>query len=275
MTIPTLLHIPYSPWSERARWALDVRGVAYRSLIYQPLVGELGLRLRLRRWRGPVSVPVLLASDGVVAGSDGIARWADSRGSGPRLLPADGLDEIEDWVQRVDPALSSGRALNLARVLAHSDPTIYDEFSAVRLGKFVVRLGKLGAAMTRRGIARTMHKYDRAGMPLEQHQQRLVAALQEVRSALSRRSGDTDTVVPTLLSRFSYADIVASQLLAFVRPAAQAFFEMGPLSRDAMGDDRLADRFADLVEWRDQLLRRHRPPLSARVPAEDRHTAIA
>jgi glutathione S-transferase len=46
-----LLALPYSPWSEKARWALDVRGVPYRYRHYQPLLGELGVRRTLRKYR--------------------------------------------------------------------------------------------------------------------------------------------------------------------------------------------------------------------------------
>src|SRR6185369_10337053 len=59
-----LIGIPYSPWSEKARWALDVRRVPYVSRLYKPLVGEPMLRLALRRWRGAVSVPVLREDNG-------------------------------------------------------------------------------------------------------------------------------------------------------------------------------------------------------------------
>ena len=30
---PELLHIPYSPWSEKARWALDARAITYRPVV--------------------------------------------------------------------------------------------------------------------------------------------------------------------------------------------------------------------------------------------------
>jgi hypothetical protein len=43
-----LLALPYSPWSEKARWALDVRGVPYDYRRYQPVLGELALRVKLR-----------------------------------------------------------------------------------------------------------------------------------------------------------------------------------------------------------------------------------
>ena len=62
MAAPTLIHIPYSPWSLRARWALDDAGVEYRTKSYQIMLGALGLRLRLGKFRGKVTVPVLIVN---------------------------------------------------------------------------------------------------------------------------------------------------------------------------------------------------------------------
>jgi glutathione S-transferase len=62
-----LLALPFSPWSEKARWALDARGVPYDYRRYQPILGEPALRAKLRRARGPVTVPVLTTIDGVVS----------------------------------------------------------------------------------------------------------------------------------------------------------------------------------------------------------------
>ena len=53
-----LLGLPYSPWSEKARWALDARKVPYKYKVYAPLVGEPALRFKLKKWSGPVSVPL-------------------------------------------------------------------------------------------------------------------------------------------------------------------------------------------------------------------------
>jgi glutathione S-transferase len=54
--MPTLVYLPYSPWSEKARWALDYHGVRYDQSIHVPITGELPLRLRTRRFGGRISV---------------------------------------------------------------------------------------------------------------------------------------------------------------------------------------------------------------------------
>ena len=114
-----LLGLPYSPWTEKARWALDARRVPYTFRHYQPLLGEPALRIKLRRPTARISVPVLTTSDGrAIADSADIARWADERGEGPRLFPAEHGAAIARFIALSERALAAGRALSLARMLA-------------------------------------------------------------------------------------------------------------------------------------------------------------
>jgi glutathione S-transferase len=245
---PTLLHLPYSPWSERARWALRVRGVVHRLRSYQPVIGELALRRLLGRWRGAVSVPVLLAGDRAIADSWDIARWADAHGDGPRLFPAEHLGAVERWNRRADEGMAAGRALSLSRVLA-SDAAL-DELTPPPARK----LGALARAITRAGTARTRRKYGGDQASDATHLAALTGVLDELRAAL----GPVPAARPaTLLGAFSYADISAAQVLAFVRPPADSILRLGPATRRLFGDDALAGRYADLVGWRDALYERH------------------
>ena len=65
--------LSYSPWSEKARWPLEHHGIEFREHQYVPLLGAPRLRLRLRRLRGRVTVPVLFTRDRVLADSFAIA----------------------------------------------------------------------------------------------------------------------------------------------------------------------------------------------------------
>src|SRR5579871_3919871 len=117
-----LLGLVYSPWSEKARFALDVRRVPYRFRHYQPLVGEPALRVKLRRFTGRVSVPVLTLDDGrVLSDSADIARWADGHGEGPRLFPPQHEAAIAGFIGLSERALAAGRALSLHRMLADEE----------------------------------------------------------------------------------------------------------------------------------------------------------
>jgi len=239
---PTLLHVTYSPWSERARWALDARGIAYERRKYQPLLGEPRLRWQLGRWRGPVSVPVLFTDDGPVTDGDRIATWADQRGAGPPLM----APGVEPWVTRAEDGMHAGRALSLSRVA--NDRTAVAELTppGVRF------LGPVARALTRAGVKRTRKKYGGHRADLAAHQATLVAVLTEIRAALGGRA--------TLLADFSYADIVASTVLSFVEPPSDEFLRLGPSNRTLYGDPELAAQFPDLIAWRNELYRRYRQP---------------
>src|SRR5262245_2933607 len=74
-----------SPWSERARWVLDAKGVRYRRRGYQPIAGEAELKQKT----GLATVPVLLADGDVIGDSNAAADWIETRQPAPALLPAD------------------------------------------------------------------------------------------------------------------------------------------------------------------------------------------
>lgn len=238
-----LLGLPYSPWSERARWVLDARKIPYRSRRYQPLLGELGLRSKTGRWRGVVSVPVLTTSEGlVIADSVAIARWADERGEGPALFPKDASAEVDRLVALSDRGLASGRALSLLRLLEQPAGLVEMVPKALRSmpgSSFVAAVG----------VRRTLRKYD-AGTDRAKETQKLASVLDEIRSALRDQ--------PTLLGRFTYADVTVSQVLAFVKPPAFGL-RIARATRDSFTDEELSSRYADLLAWRDALYEAHRP----------------
>ena len=242
---PVLLHLPYSPFSERARWALYVRGVDHKRRTYQPLLGEPELRWRLKRWSGNVSVPVLLTDDAPIADSDAIARWADERGSGPTLFPDEHADAIDHWIRRSQEGLAAGRAVSLIRVLA-------DDAAVVELTPpWMRKLGPIARAVGRSGVARTRRKYSGDAKADEEHQRTLEGVLDELRAAL----GPTPS---TLLGTFTYADICAAQVLCFVKAPDRKYLRLGKANAVAFGDPALAERYRDLVEWRDALYAKYR-----------------
>ena len=240
-----LLGLAYSPWTEKARWALDARSIPYRFRFYQPLVGEAELRWRLRRLTGAVSVPVLATDDGRwLADSAVIARWADERGEGPRLFPAEHEAAITRIVEVSERAMSAGRVLSLARVL--DDGEALAEMVPRKLRR---ALGPVAVRLASAGVKRTVRKYGGGRKNLEQHRADLGAALDELRSALAK--------APTLFDRFSFADIAMAQALAFVRPPSTGL-KLGEASRRSFCDPQLSERYADLLDWRDELYRSHR-----------------
>jgi glutathione S-transferase len=74
-----------SPWSERLRWALEWKRVAYDRTSYQPLAGED----ELQRTTGLSTVPVLRTDGKVVGDSDAAVEWLEATHPEPALLPAE------------------------------------------------------------------------------------------------------------------------------------------------------------------------------------------
>src|SRR5947207_4776414 len=79
-----LVTIPISHYCEKARWALDRAGIAYREERHVQVVH----RVASRRAGGRGTVPVLVTAEGVFAESAEIVAYADRHtGPGARLYP--------------------------------------------------------------------------------------------------------------------------------------------------------------------------------------------
>jgi glutathione S-transferase len=243
----TLLHLPYSPWSERARWALDVKRLPHRRETYQPLLGEPALRLRLKRLRGTVTVPVLFTAEGPYTDSFDIAAYAERKGPGPALFPEESGAAIRRWNEFAERGLAAGRALSLARVRERDEA----------LRELVPRplrsaLGRSAVLLARLGVDRTRRKYGAGERALDEHR----AVLHDVLVGLRRALAATPAPArgpKTLLGGFSYADITIAQVLAFVSPHRGPYLRLGAANQAAYGDPILAGEFEDLVAWRDEL----------------------
>jgi glutathione S-transferase len=78
-----LLELYVSPWSERARWALDWKGVRYARREYLPIADEEELRQKT----GLSTVPVLFADGAVIGDSNAALEWLEEKIPEPALLP--------------------------------------------------------------------------------------------------------------------------------------------------------------------------------------------
>ena len=237
--------MPASPWSEKARWALDHHRIDYLEEAYTPMLSEPALRWRLRRPRGPVTLPILFADGETYTDSYDIAHYAERRGAGVPLFRRGLEAAIARWNRLSDAAMSAGRALVSFRL--EDDPQARSE----ALPDLVPRaLRRPLDPVARLGVRYLARKY---GFRDDEHAHRaeLRARLVEMRDALSdgRRY---------LLSELSYADIAMASALQFVAPVGDQHLRLGPASRRAWTDLDLAGELTDLLEWRDQLYAAHR-----------------
>jgi glutathione S-transferase len=238
MTVPELLYIPYSPWSARALWALRHHGIEHRRRAYLTMIGEPGLRLRLGRLGGKVSVPVLFDAGTAVEGSFAIARWADRHGGGRPLFPKGDESVVRRWDERSDAILDAGRARTTARVI--QDPVALGESLPPPMDK----LGPLGLPVAKMGARFLELKYGMSRQSADEH----LATMVEHLEALSNALDDRHHIVGDDLT---YADITMAMALTFVEPPARS--PLGPRSRELWSEPSLIDRFGRLLRWRDRL----------------------
>jgi glutathione S-transferase len=242
----SLVTLPVSPWSERAKWALDHHGLAYETIEHVPFLGERRLRRLVGPSAGRVTVPVLLDGEQKLTESWEIALYADREGERTPLLPFERQGEIRAWNDLADRSMEAGRALVSAALLA--SPEALDETLPRDVPGF---LRPLLRPVTRYGTAWFARKYELDLGARERHLGVLRATLERLRSALAQSS-------PHLLGSFSYADIVMAVLLQGVSPVDAAYIPLGPASRRAWTRSELAPEFSDLIAWRDELYSKHR-----------------
>jgi len=236
----TLYYLPYSPWSIKARCALRHHAVAVREREYTPVLGEPALRLRLRKFGGRVSVPVLFTPAGVLTDSWEIALFADRVGSGAALIPNEKRALIAEWNAASERLLSAARSCAMLRVL-HAPQAALESLPAP-----VARLlGERGGVLAVRVF--------NAKYAIRPEQQADYHA--QVRQELSRLRQALAGGRRYLLDQLSYADFAMAVGIACLLPLPSA--PMGPTMRHASTDEVLAAEFADLIGWRDALHAEH------------------
>ena len=234
------LHV--SPWSEKARWALDHHRIAYELVEHVPMLGEPRLRLAAGRLLGKVTVPLLVDGDLVVGDSLEIARHADRVGAGATLFPVGEEAAITRFSDLSNELMTVARGRVLARTIA--DREAQRESLPRALPDLLAPMAATGAAF----LARKYGARDEGAVG-DAKMRRL---LEEVRAALGERE--------TLLSSFSYADIALAASLQILSPVADRHWRLGPATRRVWGNAALSVDFGDLLRWRDTVYDRHRRP---------------
>jgi glutathione S-transferase len=246
--MPTLLGEYFSPWSEKARWALDHHGVEYTYREHVPLLGEPLLRVRARKLAGRVSVPLFLGDGAPIPDSLAIARHAERIGRGERLFPPEHEEAIVAWNARSEIALAAARALYLDRVAASRDAKV--EMQPGFLPRVVRRAS---VPLTDVAIGFLRRKYDVDPADSATFERVLTGQLETLRRSLATGSG-----AHVVGDRFTYADVTMAATLQLIAPVADRYVPLGPATRTASHAPAIAGRFGDLVRWRDALYERWR-----------------
>jgi glutathione S-transferase len=114
-----LVTLPFSHFCEKARWALDRAGLAYREEAHMPMLSWIAAR----RAGGGRTLPVLVTPRRPIADSTEILAWCDAHGDADALFPTGPLgDEVraleDDFDLRLGP---HARRLAYAAALPSKD----------------------------------------------------------------------------------------------------------------------------------------------------------
>ncbi len=219
-----LLELYLSPWSERMRWVLDLKGLPYRRRSYQPIVDEAELRQKT----GMTTAPVLFADGEVIGDSDVSVDWLEIHHPSPALLPADAAlrAQVRVFELAATEALAPcARLAWIGRVKAMNLQPIADHFAAKY--SWSPEAEARGARLVRV----------------------LLADLTPHVAAHGYLVGDA----------FTRADVTVATMLAgaFGHPPDE-LFELEPALRSIFEPPTVDPALTPLRRWRDDLYRRHR-----------------
>lgn len=243
-----LIQLPYSPWSMRARWALDHHGVAYKTvdhipMVFEPLLLLSRVVLEPTNQGGTASVPALVDGRRVFNDSFAIAERAEEIGSGAPLLPREKLPEIRGWVEAADRMLDAGRGRVFVRLAA--DGPALDEAVPPPM-RF---LGPAARPVAKVAVQFLARKYSSHEVGQAEAEARMAAVLDKI----ERSVASTDY----LTGAFSFADITAATSIEMVCPSDVS--PLGPESKRVWTESNLAAAFPRALAYRDRIYADHRP----------------
>lgn len=248
-----LIGMPISPYTERARWALDYCRVPYHFQEHLVMLGMPALRLQTGKWTGDLTVPVLIDGPQRFFDSFDIAQHAASLRSSKEssadegLFPRDLLSAITEVNALSDEALDAARALTLLD-MSHNADALRES-----VPPFIPKaLSGLATPLVRLGVSYLRSEFQIRPEDRDRHQGRLSAALERLENQLNAGGG------LFLLGRLTYADFTAAVTLQFVCPAPQNRMPLGPAMRRLFTRPELMQRFSGLLAWRNTLYENYR-----------------
>src|SRR4051794_37295783 len=244
---PVLWHIPFSHYSEKARWALDYKGVDYDRREAPPTTHPL-VALALTRGRQK-TMPVLDVDGRPIGDSPAIIAELERRYPEPPLYPPEEADrrralELEDWF---DEELGAYARL----LLFHEYSRDMERFEAVAAHQApgpLARTPALAAGIIKAfaSIRYGVHREEKA----ELARRKVLDALDRVESEL----GDREYLVG---DRFSVADLTAAALsYPLVQPPEGPV--LGTPPPEAIERFRAPHKERRAYRWIEEMFRRHR-----------------
>ena len=243
-----LYYLHVSPWSEKARWAMDLNHFSYDKVVYTPMVSTLLVRLKTRNLTRKVTVPALLDGTKVLSDSYQIAQYANK--AAPKhainLFPDALNSQIDQWESLSEQILRAGRALVCIRMKNSKGAKLQ---SLPPIIPNVIRPLMLPVATM--GLYYFKAKYQFDWNKSDDYIQSMRNGLKKVRSQLASKG-------EYLLGEFTYADIAIAVTLQMVEPIDQQYIVLDKDTQNCWRTPTLAEEFADLLEWRDCIYKKHR-----------------
>jgi glutathione S-transferase len=244
---PVLWHIEVSHYSEKARWALDFKGVHYRTRAPQP-GAHMAFALALTRGKHR-TFPLMKLDGRTIGDSSAIVAALEERFPDPPLYPDDPAElaralELERWFgEELGPHTRLLAWHELIR-----DPEMFQDV-ALRLGPWIPeRSGRAGAATARRFLGM------RYGVGSEGSDE---LARRKILAALDRLEAELDGADYLVGDRFSVADLAAAALMypIVLPPEAPPIVDRPPEGMERFREP-LKDRPG--YRWVEEMFRRHR-----------------
>ncbi len=243
MSTPVLWHFPISHFAEKARWALDWKGVAHRRWDPGPAYVVLA---PLRT--GRAKIPVLILDGKAIGDSSAIIAELERRWPEPPLYP-------EDPEQR-------GKALELEELfdeeLGHPLRTLALHAPLDRDPDYMVRIFGMGGAPGS-GLLRAVYPAFRAFYRMRHgiHPDTIADARRRAAAALDRLEAEIGPEGYLVGDRFSVADLTAAALLSPIALPPEHPYPPPPYPKSFAEEASVfAGRTA--LDWTRDVYRRHR-----------------
>ncbi len=250
---PTLWEIPMSHYSEKARWALDFKGVSYRS-VKPPPGAHMAVAAALTRGRG-VTFPILRINGTTFGDSSSIIAELERLHPQPPLYPDDAAEkaralELEEYFdENLGPAIRRFGWHHLTQNPELVGKAVAEDLPPALAGNDMARSGAVRFAS---GFVRL--RYGAGGADgAEQARLKVIESLDRLEAELAK--GDGEFLVG---ERFSVADLTAASLFypLVAPPEGPRRVERPPASEEFRSSQSERPGF----EWVERTFAHHRRP---------------
>jgi glutathione S-transferase len=245
----------FSPWSMRARWALDYHEIQYQFTKYTPMVDEAWLRFKSGRYFSQISVPMLFISGPkkqVLCDSYDIVQYADGIGNTmghTKLVPDELKVEIEQWSEKINELLAPLRIISMKKALTDED------VKQEELPGWAKSMGSAGDYIYRSACNYIVKKYPVTND--QQDDQTIRKYLDEIQQRIQSVNNDDKSSVAYLFgNQFTYGDIVTACALQLLNPVDDSVWRLKPGQRKVVTHP-IHSEYPLICTWRDQIFAKH------------------